>query len=151
MWRMTYWTWHRQIVTNCHGFCLRTTVYPSTFLKCPFTQWRMTREIWDGNVTVTSSAQRSHIPAMFAISSQTSTPTPTTWLRSEPTIKKATVPPQHWWSRLLEVSQLFYTYVDTSMFIWNRCLACLWREMGTFQSGVMQCKSAAMPKPSLKI
>ena len=37
----------------------------------------------------------------------------------------------------------------TAMFIWNRCWACLWREMGTFQSGVMQCKSTATPTPSL--
>ena len=37
----------------------------------------------------------------------------------------------------------------TDMFIWNRCMACLWREMGTFLSGMMQCKSAATPTLSL--
>ena len=38
-------------------------------------------------------------------------------------------------------------YYSTDMFIWNRGMACLWREMCTFQSGVMQCKSAAMATP----
>ena len=38
-----------------------------------------------------------------------------------------------------------------AMFIWNRCVAWLWREMSTFQSGVMQCKSAAMAISSLEI
>ena len=39
------------------------------------------------------------------------------------------------------VIHTFVSFKYTAMFIWNRCSACLWREMGTFQSGVMRCKS----------